>query len=202
MFSFFCYYVSPVGTIGFVSYKLSGLTARIIKRVKTKFGRINPPPHSQSKILQNCNRFSFKLDRIFLPVVRPDRVPIYKEVWTDPSSARPSSPNNLEQIYCSSGDHLHPRKNNELKLWLLGVITYAFDLFLIISFWCAPVGYRYFFLFVFFLNGQDWVHELILAWLWHHFHIVLDKPEFKPTFDRELSLLPTRLDFHPLIFGS
>jgi len=23
--------------------------------------------------------------------------------------------------------------------------------------------------------NQDWVHELILAWLWHHFHLVLDE---------------------------
>ena len=44
--------------------------------------------------------------------------------------------------------------------------------------------------------NQDWVQESILAWLWHHFHLVLR--DLNPrSFDRESSLLPTIPDFSP-----
>jgi len=43
----------------------------------------------------------------------------------------------------------------------------------------APLSAYIFFLFNQRMN-QDWVQELILAWIWHHFHLVLDE-RFEPT---------------------
>ena len=46
-------------------------------------------------------------------------------------------------------------------------------------FWGAPFGYLYFSILCDWMN-QDWVfQESILAWLWHHFHVVLGRDEIR-----------------------
>jgi len=50
------------------------------------------------------------------------------------------------------------------------------------SFFVCPIWLPVFFLFS--IMNQNWVQKLILAWLWHHFHLALDRDRtvrFEPT---------------------
>jgi len=55
------------------------------------------------------------------------------------------------------------------------------------SFWCARFGYLYFSHFS--TMKQNWVQESIQAWLWHHFHLVLDGDRTPQPSDLEPSAL-------------
>jgi len=45
------------------------------------------------------------------------------------------------------------------------------NIFSTFFYWCAPFGYLYFSYFS--IMNQNCVQKLILAWLWHHFHLTL-----------------------------
>jgi len=68
--------------------------------------------------------------------------------------------------------------------------VWKFKFFLLL----CPCGYLYFYYFS--IMNQNWVQELILAWLWPHFHLVFwMKQDLTPQpFDCEPSSLTTRPD--------
>ncbi len=56
--------------------------------------------------------------------------------------------------------------------------------------WRAPFGNLYF---LYFKMNQNWVQKSILAWLWHHFHLVqwMRQDSNPQPIDREPNSLPT-----------
>jgi len=61
------------------------------------------------------------------------------------------------------------------------------------SFLVCPIWLPVYFLF--YIMNQNWVQELILAWLWHHFHLALDGDQTQDS-DHEPSALPLEHSFY------